>query len=163
MRFELVGDADAIDVAYTTRTDDFGYRGPGAGATFAVVRGGKPVDEQPAALGDGTVRLALGDGDADTPAVVYVPEGMQPTVHTITAAAGTIEPAPRHPQWIAYGDSIAEGWIATGPSGAWPAVAARDLDLDVVNLGYAGSARGDRQHQLDSGQGPRGDQDGRWL
>ena len=143
VRFELVGDADAIDVTYTTRTDDFGYRGPGAGTAFTVVRGGKPVDEQPAVLGDGTARLALGDADVAERAVVYLPEGMQPTVHTIGALGGTIEPAPRHPRWLAYGDSIAEGWIASGPPNAWPAIAARDLDLDVVNLGYAGSARGE--------------------
>jgi lysophospholipase L1-like esterase len=143
VRFELVGDADAIDVAYTTRTDDFGYRGPGAGTAFTVVRGGKPVDEQLAVLGDGTVRLELGDADANEPAVVYLPEGMQPRVHAIMAVGGTIEPAPRHPRWLAYGDSIAEGWIASGPPGAWPAIAGRDLDLDVVNLGYAGSARGE--------------------
>jgi lysophospholipase L1-like esterase len=143
VRFELVGDAGAIDIAYTTRTDDFGYRGPGAGTAFTVVRDGKPVDEQPAGLGDGTARLALGGARAGTPAVVYLPEGMQPTVRSITATGGTIEPAPHHPRWLAYGDSIAEGWIASGPSGAWPAIAARDLDLDVVNLGYAGSARGE--------------------
>ena len=42
-----------------------------------------------------------------------------------------------------YGDSIAEGWIATGPVGAWPTIAGRRFGLDVVNLGYAGSARGE--------------------
>jgi lysophospholipase L1-like esterase len=56
---------------------------------------------------------------------------------------GQLAPAPRGPRWLAYGDSIAEGWIASGPAGAWPAVAARRTGLDVVNLGYAGSARGE--------------------
>jgi lysophospholipase L1-like esterase len=142
VRFEFVGDAEVVELAYTTRTNEFGYRGPGAGTTFALYRGAKPVDEQAAVLGDGTVRLAV-VGDHDDPAVVYLPEGMRPVVHTITGAGGTIEPAPRAPRWLAYGDSIAEGWIASGPSGAWPAIAARDRDLDVVNLGYAGSARGE--------------------
>ncbi|HXY95289.1 MAG TPA: GDSL-type esterase/lipase family protein [Acidimicrobiia bacterium] len=143
VRFELVGDAEAIEVAYTTRTDDFGYRGPGAGTTFAVVRDGKPVDEQPAVLGEGSVRLGLGGADPSERAVVYLPEGMRPCVHSLVPLGGTIEPAPRQPRWLAYGDSIAEGWIATGPSGAWPAVAGREHDLDTVNLGYAGSARGE--------------------
>jgi hypothetical protein len=142
VRFEFVGDADAVELAYTTRTNEFGYRGPGAGTTFSLFRGGKQVDEQSAALGDGTVRLTVA-GDPDDPAVVYLPEGMRPVVHAITGVEGTIEPAPRAPRWLAYGDSIAEGWIASGPSGAWPAIAARDRDLDVVNLGYAGSARGE--------------------
>jgi lysophospholipase L1-like esterase len=142
VRFEFVGDADAVELAYTTRTNEFGYRGPGAGTTFAVFRGGEQVDEQDAVLGDGTVRLAVG-GDPEERAVVYLPEGMRPVVHAVSAPSGTIEPAPRAPRWLAYGDSIAEGWIASGPSGAWPAIAARERVLDVVNLGYAGSARGE--------------------
>lgn len=143
VRLELVGDAEAIEVAYTTRTDALGYRGPGAGATFAVVRRGKVVDEQPAMLGDGTVRLSLGGMDHDERAAVYLPEGMQPIMHSIAAFGGAIEPAPTQPRWLAYGDSIAEGWIASGPVGAWPAVAGRDEGLDLVNLGYAGAARGE--------------------
>jgi lysophospholipase L1-like esterase len=142
VRFEFVGDADVVELAYTTRTNEFGYRGPGAGTTFALFRGEKQVDEGEAVLGDGTVRLTTG-GDPDERAVVYLPEGMRPVVHAISALNGTIEPAPRAPRWLAYGDSIAEGWIASGPSGAWPAIAARDRALDVVNLGYAGSARGE--------------------
>jgi lysophospholipase L1-like esterase len=151
VRFELVGDATAIDVTYTTRTDDFGYRGAGAGTTFAVLREGSLVDEQPAALGSSSVRLSLVGGEdegdarahADTPALLYLPEGMQPFVHAIAPVDGAVEPAPRQPRWLAYGDSIAEGWIASGPIGAWPAVAGRERALDVVNLGYAGAARGE--------------------
>jgi lysophospholipase L1-like esterase len=143
VRFELVGDSETIELAYTTRANDFGYRGPGAGTTFTVVRAGKLVDEQPAVLGDGTVRLGLGGGERDERAVVYLPEGMRPVVHSVTSVGGGIEPAPPQPRWLAYGDSIAEGWVASGPSGAWPAVAARDQELDVVNLAYAGSARGE--------------------
>ena len=33
--------------------------------------------------------------------------------------------------------------MASGPSGAWPAIAARAHRLDVCNMGYAGSARGE--------------------
>lgn len=143
VRLELVGDADVVEVTYATRTEDFGYRGPSAGTTFAVVREGKAIDEHPAVLGDGSVRLSLGDSSPDAPATVYIPEGMRPHLHTIEPYGGAIEPAPVQPRWVAYGDSIAEGWIASGPSGAWPAVAAREYELDVVNLGYAGSARGE--------------------
>ena len=59
------------------------------------------------------------------------------------ARAASSRPRRRGPRWIAYGDSIAEGWIASGPAGAWPSVAARRHGLDLVNLGYAGSARGE--------------------
>jgi lysophospholipase L1-like esterase len=140
-RLELVGDAEAIEVRYRTETEDFGYRGPAAGTTFAAFRGDAAVDEQKATLGEGTVRLALGRGDDRL--VVYLPEGMRPTILGVSAVGGTIEPAPAQPRWTAYGDSIAEGWIASGPAGAWPAVAGRRFGLDVANLGYAGAARGE--------------------
>ena len=59
VRLELVGDAAALELDYATATDDLGYRGDGAGTTFALWRDGKQVDEQPALLGAGTVTLAL--------------------------------------------------------------------------------------------------------
>jgi lysophospholipase L1-like esterase len=107
-----------------------------------VWRDGRQVDEQPATLGSGTVRVSLGSADAGR-AVVHLPEGMKPSITTIEGVGGDIAPAPAQPRWLAYGDSIAEGWIASGPAGAWPAIAGRDQGLDVVNLGYAGSARGE--------------------
>jgi len=141
VRLELVGAARAIRVAYRTETDDLGYRGQGAGTTFAVWRGDEQVDEQKASLGEDTVELALGPGPDR--AVVYLPEGMKPTILSIDAVDGDIEPAPAQPRWLCYGDSLAEGWIASGPSGAWSAIAGRRFGLDHVNLGYAGSARGE--------------------
>src|SRR5262249_11286305 len=56
---------------------------------------------------------------------------------------GEIAPAPPQRRWLCYGDSIAEGWCAAGPAGAWPARAARAGELDVINLGYGGAARGE--------------------
>jgi lysophospholipase L1-like esterase len=142
VRLELVGDAAQLVVDYATATDDLGYRCAGAGTTFALWRGGDQVDEQPAGLGPGTVTLAL-SGPADQPAVVYLPEGMRPEVRAVRALRGSIEPAPVGPRWVAYGDSLLEGWVATAPARAWGAVAARRHGLDLVNLGYAGSARGE--------------------
>lgn len=59
------------------------------------------------------------------------------------AAGGRLLPAPERPRWVVHGDSITEGWWSTRPAHAWPAVAGRALGLDPVNLGYAGSARGE--------------------
>jgi lysophospholipase L1-like esterase len=146
VRLEVVGDASALELDYTTATEDLGYRGGGAGTTFALWRGGRQVDEQPAVLGAGTVTLSLGDsaGDrADDPGVVYLPEGMRPEVLALRAVGGTLDPAPPGPRWVAYGDSLLEGWVASAPALAWGAVAARRHGLDLVNLGYAGSARGE--------------------
>ncbi len=142
VRLEMVGDASALELDYTTATDDLGYRGSGAGTTFALWRGDEQIDEQPARLGPGTVTLALA-GDADAPAVVYLPEGMRPEVLALRAVGGALGPAPAQPRWIAYGDSLLEGWVASAPARAWGAVAARRHGLDLVNLGYAGSARGE--------------------
>jgi lysophospholipase L1-like esterase len=144
VRLELVGDAEAVEVDYTCATDDLGYRGAGAGTTFTAWRGDDLLDEQPAVLADGvsTVRLALPGSTAGT-VTVHVPEGMRPRLHAVRAVDGSLEAAPAGPRWLCYGDSIAEGWVASGPGRAWPAVAARRWGLDVVNLGYAGSARGE--------------------
>jgi lysophospholipase L1-like esterase len=142
VRLEFVGDASAIELDYATATDDLGYRGVGAGTTFALWRGGAELDERPAVLGTGTVTLTMG-GPVGATAVVYLPEGMRPEVLAVRAVDGSIEPAPSGPRWVAYGDSLLEGWVASAPARAWGVVAARRHGLDLVNLGYAGSARGE--------------------
>lgn len=143
VRLELVGDAEAVDVAYRTTSGNLGYRGEGAGITFSVWRGARKVGEEEAVLGEGLVRLPLGTTAPDKPAIIYLPEGMQPVVQSLTAVQGDIEPAPERPRWIAYGDSITQGWIASGPSQGWAAIAARKAGLDLVNLGYASAGRGE--------------------
>lgn len=147
VRLEFTGDATAVDISYTTATDDLGYRGSGAGTTFAAWRNGSKVDEADAVLGESTVRLDTAAAESDDPdtdrVIVHIPEGMKPTITSITAVDGSIAPAPAQKRWLAYGDSINEGWVASGPSGAWPSIVGRRHGLDVVNLGYAGSARGE--------------------
>ena len=68
---------------------------------------------------------------------------MHPVVLSLTAVKGEISPAPELPRWIAYGDWTTQGWTASGPSHGWAAIAARKAGLDLVNLGYAGSGRGE--------------------
>ncbi len=143
VRLELIGDAEGVDVAYTTTNGNLGYRGDGAGITFSVWRNGSKIVEEEAVLGEGIVRLSLGSVSDDRPATIYLPEGMLPTVLSVTPVNGTIEPAPHQPRWLAYGDSVTQGWIADGPSQAWTAIAARKAGLDLVNMGYAGAARGE--------------------
>ena len=141
VRLELTGAADAIEIDYETRTDDLGHRGDGAGRTFAAWSGTELVDEDKASLGEGTTRLSVRGRESDR-VVVYLPEGMKPVVRDIRAS-GPMSPAPAQPRWLCYGDSVAEGWIASGPALAWPHVVARERALDVTNLGYAGAARGE--------------------
>jgi lysophospholipase L1-like esterase len=146
VRLELVGDASGVRLDVETATDDLGYRGEAAGTTFAALVGDELLDEAPAVRGRSTVELRFNgrsELDPDAPVVIHLPEGMKPVVHTVTPVGGTIEPAPPGPRWLCYGDSIAEGWVASGPPWSWPARAARRHRLDLVNLGYAGAARGE--------------------
>ncbi|MBV8161146.1 MAG: GDSL family lipase [Acidimicrobiia bacterium] len=144
VRLELAGEAEAVDIAYVTATGDLGYRGDGAGRAFSLWRANTLVDERKADVGEGRVRLALGGWPGRERAIVHLPEGMRPTIRSLSGVGGRIEPAPAdQPRWIAYGDSVAEGWVASGPALAWPAVAGRRFGLDVVNMGYAGAARGE--------------------
>ena len=102
------------------------------------------VDEQRAVLGDGTVRLrGLGGGRRTRARSSTCPRACSRRCSRSPASAARSSPRPPHRRWLAYGDSIAEGWIASGPAGAWPAIAGAPHRLDVVNLGYAGSARGE--------------------
>jgi hypothetical protein len=48
--------------------------------------------------------------------------------------------APARPAWVHHGSSISQGSNATHPSGTWPAVAAVQAGVDLVNLGFGGSA-----------------------
>jgi lysophospholipase L1-like esterase len=141
VRLELVGDAAAIGVTYQTTTDEPGLRGAGFGRDFSLWGAGLCVDEQPAQVGEHTVRLRLPDPVERV--VVHLPEAMNPTILGIDAINGNVEPAPPQPRWIAYGDSITEGWSATSPALSWAAVTSRERGLDVTNMGYAGSARGE--------------------
>jgi lysophospholipase L1-like esterase len=149
VRLELVGDATGVRLDVEATTDDLGHRGAAAGTTFAALVGDGLLDEVPASPGRSTVELrfpgrsSLDGLDPDAPVVVHLPEGMQPVVHTVAAVGGNLSPAPAGPRWLCYGDSIAEGWVASGPAWSWPARVSRRHGLDVVNLGYAGAARGE--------------------
>jgi lysophospholipase L1-like esterase len=150
VRLELVGDARGLEIDYACATDDLGYRGEGAGVHFSAWRGEREVASAPARVdGERALLEFLDVGDAAGPAVsddlltVYLPEGMRPTIFDVRPVDGTLTGAPRRPRWLAYGDSLTEGWVASGPAFSWPMLAARWYGLDAVNLGYAGSARGE--------------------
>ena len=136
VRLELSGDAEEIEIGFRTDTDRLGPRGDGAGVTFSSWHAGSKAGEARAELGEGKVRVPFGD-------VVYLPEGMRPTVLSVDGVRGSIEPAPSRPRWVAYGDSVLEGWNASEPALGWAAIASREHGLDAVNLGYAGAARGE--------------------
>ncbi|WP_338702319.1 SGNH/GDSL hydrolase family protein [Streptomyces sp. Q6] len=98
--------------------------------------------EVPADIGGHAVRLPLPRPDGTY--TVHLPEVLRPLVRELRpVGGGTLEPAAPKPRWLVYGDSVVEGWIASRPHLAWPAVAGRALGVEDVNLGYAGAARGE--------------------
>ena len=89
----------------------------------------------------GETRIALEpDGAVYT---LYLPEALLARPTRLTPVDGQIDPAPPQPRWLAYGDSITQGWSATDPGRAYPALAGRRHGLDAWNLGFAGAARGE--------------------
>ena len=153
IRLEVGGTAKTIEIGYKTATGNLGYRGEGAGCTFVAYRAGQKVAEEEAVLGEGVVRLVI-PGDNKRHATIYLPEGMKPSINYIVGVDGTIEPAPRQPRWVAYGDAITQGWLASTPALSWPSVVARKIGLDVCNLGYAGSARAEANTAIMIAQTP---------
>ncbi|MFL6113015.1 MAG: GDSL-type esterase/lipase family protein [Catenulispora sp.] len=143
VRLEFAGAARAVQIAYRTRNSDLGYRGDGAGTFFAAYQGDTFITHADAMFGEGMAFLDLSGADESLPITVYLPEGMKPEVVSLRATQGELLPAPKRPRWICYGDSVAEGWSASEPALSWPAIAGRTHGLDVVNLGYAGAARGE--------------------
>ncbi len=141
VRFCFLGEPEFLEIDYRTETGELGYRGKGAGTEFVLFRGDRRIDAVPAEVGEATLRLRVGAGE--TPATLYLPEGMRPTILALRPEGGEISPAPAQKRWICYGDSIVEGWCASEPAAAWPQIVSRQHDLDLVNLGYAGSARGE--------------------
>ncbi|MFP7364261.1 SGNH/GDSL hydrolase family protein [Corynebacterium callunae] len=55
-------------------------------------------------------------------------------------ADATITPVEPGTRWINYGSSISQGSNAASPSGIWPARVAHAKQLDLLNLGFGGSA-----------------------
>ncbi|MBO5110801.1 MAG: hypothetical protein J6D21_08805 [Clostridia bacterium] len=46
---------------------------------------------------------------------------------------------------VYYGHSITQGGCASRPGNAYPSIISRSLNVDFVNLGFSGSARGERE------------------
>jgi lysophospholipase L1-like esterase len=147
VRLELIGDADALEVEFHLDGEDLGSWGDAAGTTFEIHRRGAVLDSIRVSPGERRVQLRLSPSEAraapDDVAVVYLPVGYRPTVLTVCPINGSIAPAPSHPRWIAYGDSITAGMGSSAPAHAWPALAARSNLLDVVNLGFPACGRGE--------------------
>ncbi len=144
VRLELAAAAGVVEIDYTARTPAGGLPRPLA-TSFTAWRGERRVAEAPAVAGGGTAVLDLRAGaeGAGERVVVHLPEDMAPVVLDVRGQGEPVEPATQLPRVACYGDSITQGWSASEPGRRWTSLVARRAGVDVVNLGYAGAARGE--------------------
>jgi lysophospholipase L1-like esterase len=84
---------------------------------------------------------------------VYLPERIELRQISLAPVGGAITPATeRLPRWVAYGDSITQGWSVARAENSWTRRTARRFGLELVNLGLAGSARGELPAALAVGE-----------
>lgn len=87
---------------------------------------------------DGPVTVDLPGGMSEVE--VWLPQFGDVRVRRLTLEEGTrCEPVPSAGlRWTAHGSSITQCRQAPGPVETWPALVARRLGLDLLNLGYGG-------------------------
>lgn len=126
----------------TRRTEATSAPSPGLADVLEVFVDGDRI--RPVALSGGpVVGVVLPQRRAEAVVRIYLPEARPVLIDSVEAVGGDIVPLPRRRRWVVQGDSISQGWSVTAAGLAWPSRLARDLDLDLVNLGFAGSARGE--------------------
>ncbi|MET7621350.1 GDSL-type esterase/lipase family protein [Streptomyces sp. NPDC005408] len=144
VRLEFTAEgADAVEIRYRASVPGPTDALRDIAHCFALWHDGGCVSEtiaEPAEEAVVTVPLPSGVRGRFT---IHPPEGQSPVILGLRAVGGSVAPAARQPRWLVHGDSITEGWWSTRPAHSWPAIAGRMLGLDTVNLGYAGSARGE--------------------
>ncbi|MFF5789581.1 GDSL-type esterase/lipase family protein [Streptomyces sp. NPDC012693] len=142
LEFTAAPGTRAVRLRYRATVPEAGDPLAGLRHCFALWSGTRLVGEtcaDPATEATVTVPLPPGGGVF----TLHLPEGQAPVPLALWAVGGAISPAPARPRWLVHGDSITEGWWSTRPAHSWPATAGRLLDVDAVNLGFAGGARGE--------------------
>lgn len=142
VRLELAGTATAARISVTTHPAPRSVA-PTMPSAFSVWLDDQRHSRVEITAGTQNLELPLPPRPAAASVTVYLPDSVPVTIDEIQAVGGTLTAPPGGPRWLAHGDSITQGWSATDPGLAWPAVAGRHLGLDVFNLGFAGSARGE--------------------
>ncbi|MFI1101563.1 GDSL-type esterase/lipase family protein [Streptomyces melanogenes] len=143
VRLEFTAEgASAVEIRYRAEVPEPSQPLAPLAHTFSVWTSERQVAETTVPpAGEALVRLQLRPGTG--PFTVHPPQAVASRILALRGIGGALRPAPAQPRWLVHGDSITEGWWSTRPAHAWPAVAGRALGLDTVNLGYAGSARGE--------------------
>ncbi|WP_041832341.1 SGNH/GDSL hydrolase family protein [Actinoplanes sp. N902-109] len=101
----------------------------------------RPHDDRPrASTGGRPVSPGVGAG-RDRIVEIWLPHNERTELVALRADA-PVEPAPPsgRPVWLHHGSSISHGSNAATPSGTWPALAATQAGVELINLGLGGSA-----------------------
>lgn len=112
----------------------------------AAVYGGDLVRIDPATGGSetepGDVATVRFDGLApqDKTLELWLPHYERTELVGVRTDAPIVPVPPGRPTWVHHGSSISQGSNADTPSSTWPALAAAAGNLDLVNLGFSGSA-----------------------
>lgn len=112
----------------------------------ATVYGGDLVRINPATgatqMEQGEVATLRFDGLApqDKTVELWLPHYERVELMALRTDAPIAAAASERPIWVHQGSSISQGSNAATPSTTWPALAAAQANLDLVNLGFSGSA-----------------------
>ncbi|MET7640104.1 GDSL-type esterase/lipase family protein [Streptomyces sp. NPDC005438] len=111
-----------------------------AGDTLTIDLGADPAAPEYRAGTPGTVRFT-GLPDRPKGIEVWLPHNETTELVALRTDA-PVEPAPEsgRPVWLHHGSSISHGSNAETPTTTWPALAARQGGVELVNLGMSGSA-----------------------
>ncbi|MEU3500750.1 SGNH/GDSL hydrolase family protein [Streptomyces hundungensis] len=108
------------------------------GDTLTIDMTNGSVEHTPGAVG--TLRFA-GLPERDKVVEIWLPHNETTELVALRASA-PVEPLPERGRktWLHHGSSVSHGSDAASPSTTWPALAAALGDVELVNLGFGGSA-----------------------
>ncbi|MDQ1053650.1 lysophospholipase L1-like esterase [Arthrobacter sp. SORGH_AS 212] len=91
-----------------------------------------------------TARFEIPGPRQERTVTLWLPHRGSARIHGIRSERPVQQAARTGPRWVHYGSSISQSSHAEAPLGVWPIIAARNLGLDLYNLGLAGSAHLDQ-------------------
>jgi hypothetical protein len=97
--------------------------------------------------GDPTTVRFSGLGNAMKHVEIWLPQGATVALRELRVSDGSrVSKLARdkRKRWVHYGSSISHGMEADGPTGTWPAVAARFADVHLQSLGFGGQCHLDQ-------------------
>lgn len=145
MRLEFTGNATAVDIDFQSGTAN-ALAPPHMPRGFSLWIDTEFISSTPTNLNTrGTARISVPPHEGDAVVRIFLPNAGPITITGFSGSGGDLNPTKTVPSLVIYGDSITQGWSASDPGLAWPALLGRLLCHEDRNLGFAGSARGEIQ------------------